>query len=61
MEAYLMCAMVPGVMLLNVFLTEGYVEFMTQETLGKIGMGVIIFALFAGIWFINAKVNAPLE
>ena len=61
MDAYLMCAMVPGVMIMQAFLTEGYVEFMTQETLGKIGMTIIVSVLIAGIWFINAKVSAPIE
>lgn len=61
MEAYLMCAMVPGVMIMQAFLTDNYVEFMTQEPLGKIGMAIIISVLVIGIWFINAKVNAPIE
>lgn len=61
MEAYLMCAMVPGVMMMQAFMTDGYVEFMTQDGLGKIGMAVIMFVVIGGIWFIKSKVGAPLE
>lgn len=61
MEAYLMCAMVPAVVVMQAVLTEGYVDFMTNTTLGKIGTAVIVTTLMLGIWFINAKVSAPIE
>lgn len=38
-----------------------YLPFMTQQQAGKIGTTVIAFILFGAIWFVNAKVGAPLD
>lgn len=60
-EAYIMVCVVPIFMLYQVCMTEGYVEFMTTTTVGQIGLAGIFAVLLGCIWFINAKIGAPIE
>lgn len=60
-EAYIMLATIPLFALYQVATNSNYIPFMTQTTIGRIGTAAIT-AIFIGVlWFVNAKVGAPLE
>lgn len=60
-EGYILIASVPAIALYQAFANEGYVEFMTQTSTGKIGSTVIISVLMGCIWFVNKKIGAPID
>lgn len=60
-EAYIMIASVPMFALYQIATNDEYVQFMTKTTTGRIGTTAIIGALILIIWFVNAKIGAPLE
>jgi len=60
-DAYIMIASVPLFALYQIAMSEGYVGFMTKTTTGRIGTTAIIGALILIIWFVNAKIGAPLD
>ena len=60
-DAYIMIASVPLFALYQIAMSEGYVDFMTKTTTGRIGTTAIIGALILIIWFVNAKIGAPLD
>ena len=60
-EAYIMVLATPVFMIYQSFSTEGYLEFMLYEEIGQAGMAGVVLVLLGCIWFINAKIGAPLE
>lgn len=60
-DAYIMIASVPMFALYQMATNDEYVQFMTKTTTGRIGTTAIIGALILIIWFVNAKIGAPLE
>ena len=51
----------PIFMIYQSFATEGYLDFMLNEKLGQIGMAGVVLVLLGCVWFINAKIGAPIE
>jgi len=60
-ESYIMVLATPIFMTYQSFSTEGYLEFMLYEKMGQAGMAGVVLVLLGCIWFINAKIGAPLE
>lgn len=60
-EAYIMVLATPIFMVYQSLSTEGYLEFMLYEELGQAGIAGVVLVLLGCIWFINAKIGAPLE
>ena len=61
MEAYVMLAFVPIVVVYSCMSQPSYIEFVTTTLMGKIGLTVIVAACLGIFWFINTKIGAPLE
>lgn len=61
MEAYVMLAFVPIVVVYSCFTQPSYLEFVTTTLMGKVGIAVIAIAVVLIFWFINAKIGAPLD
>lgn len=40
---------------------DGYIEFMTTTTMGKVGTAGVVVTLIIILWFINKKIGAPLD
>lgn len=60
-EAYIMVAAVPGFAIQQAMTNPDYIDIMTTTTIGKIGTAAILGVLILIVWFINAKLGAPLE
>lgn len=60
-EAYIMVMATPVFMAYQSFGTEGYLDFMINHSVGQAGLAGIVLVLLACIWFINAKIGAPVE
>ena len=60
-EAYLMIAFIPCTMLYNAFTNESYIPFMTQTTLGKIGVAGIFAVIVGCLWVVNTKLSSPID
>lgn len=60
-EAYIMVMATPIFMIYQSFATEGYLDFMLNEKLGQIGIASVVLVLLGCVWFINAKIGAPIE
>lgn len=52
---------VPGVLVYQTFTTEGYIDFMINDMMGKIGSAVIAAIFIGALWFINKKIGSPIE
>lgn len=60
-EAYLMIAFIPCTMIYNACTNEDYISFMTQTTLGKIGVAGIFAVVIGCLWVVNTKLSAPID
>lgn len=60
-EAYIMVMATPIFMVYQSFATDGYLDFMLHEELGQIGIAGVVLVLLGCVWFINAKIGAPLD
>lgn len=60
-DAYVMILAVPMFAVYQVLTNDEYIHFMTQTTMGRVGTAGIIGTLIAIIWFVNAKIGAPLD
>lgn len=60
-EAYIMVMATPIFMLYQSFSTEGYLDFMLHEKIGQVGLAGVVLVLLGCVWFINAKIGAPIE
>lgn len=61
MEAYIMLAFVPGVVLYQVKQDPEYIVFMTETLMGKVGSAVLAAVWLICFWVINAKLGAPVD
>lgn len=60
-NAYFIMACVPVVMVYQSFVTPGYVDFMLHDPIGKGVVAIIAVIMLLINWFVQAKINAPLE
>lgn len=60
-EAYIMVFATPAFMVYQSIQSEGYLDFMINNSVGQAGMAGIITILLLCIWFINAKIGAPID
>lgn len=60
-EAYLMIGFIPVTMAYNSLTNPDYIPFMTQTTLGKIGVAFIFTVVFGCLWVVNTKLSAPID
>lgn len=60
-EAYIMVFATPVFMVYQSFQAEGYLDFMLNNSVGQAGMAGIVTILLLCIWFINAKIGAPID
>ena len=56
-----MVSTIPAFFLFGAFTMQGYLEFMLRDPIGKLGMAVIVSVIIGAIWFINARIAAPLN
>lgn len=60
-EAYIMIAFIPVTMIYNAMTNSEYISFMTQTTLGQVGVAVIFTVIIGCLWVVNTKLSAPLD
>ncbi|EGT3641087.1 TPA: type II secretion system F family protein [Clostridioides difficile] len=60
-ESYIMVFAIPVLMLYQSFVSDGYLDFMINEKIGQIGLTGIFVSILLCVWFINAKIGAPLD
>ena len=60
-EAYIMVCATPIFMVYQSFASDGYLDFMINTPVGQAGLAGTLAVLLACIWFINAKIGAPIE
>lgn len=60
-DSYIMVSTIPAFFLFGTFTMQGYLEFMLRDPIGKLGMAVIVSVIIGAIWFINARIAAPLN
>lgn len=60
-EAYVMVMAVPIFFFYQCFFTEGYLDFMLNDPIGQFGLAGSLGVLLGCVWFINAKIGAPIE
>lgn len=60
-EAYLMIGFIPVTMAYNACTNPDYIPFMTQTTLGKMGVAFIFTVVFGCLWVVNTKLSAPID
>lgn len=60
-EAYIMVLATPVFMVYQSFATEGYLDFMINDKIGQVGIAGVVLVLLGSIWFINAKIGAPVD
>lgn len=60
-EAYIMLGSIPMFAIYQIMTNDKYITFMTQTLIGQIGTTVISGVFMGCLWFINAKIGAPLE
>lgn len=60
-EAYIMVFATPVFMIYQSFATEGYLDFMINDPVGQAGIAGVVLVLLGSIWFINAKIGAPVD
>lgn len=60
-EAYIMVGATPAFMTYQAIFSDGYLDFMINTEMGQVGIAGIIGVLLLCIWFINAKIGAPLD
>ena len=60
-EAYVMVLAIPIFMAYQSISAEGYLNFMINNRVGQYGIAGVVTVLLGCIWFINAKIGAPLD
>lgn len=60
-DALICIASIPLFMLFGIFAMEGYWEFITQEFIGKVLVAAVALIIIVLVWYINAKIAAPLK
>lgn len=60
-EAYIMVCATPIFIIYQFFTTKGYMDFMLHNQIGQIGIAGTVVVLLGAVWFINAKIGAPLD
>lgn len=60
-EAYVMLASIPMFALYQIMTNKDYVTFMINDPMGKIGTSAIVGVFVGCVWFVNAKIGAPIE
>lgn len=60
-EAYIMVMATPIFMVYQSFSTDGYLDFMLNDPVGQAGIAGVVLVLLGSIWFINAKIGAPVD
>lgn len=60
-DAKIMIFSVPMFAIYQLITNDDYATFMTKTTTGKIGTAGIIGTLILIIWFVNAKIGAPID
>ena len=60
-EAYIMLGSIPMFAIYQIMTNDTYIDFMINTDTGKIGTAVIATVFVGCIWFVNAKIGAPLE
>lgn len=60
-EAFIMLAAVPAMFLYQSLTTEGYITFMFHTFMGQVGTAFLLLVCFGSLWFINAKISAPID
>jgi tight adherence protein B len=60
-DAYIMLATIPVFFLYQASTNDEYLDFMFKTLIGQVGTSIILMIVLGSIWFINNKINAPLE
>lgn len=60
-ESYIMVLATPIFMVYQSVSTDGYLDFMLNEEIGQAGLAGVVLVLLGCVWFINAKIGAPIE
>lgn len=60
-EAYIMVIATPLFMVYQSVATDGYLDFMINDPIGQAGIAGVVLVLLGSIWFINAKIGAPVD
>lgn len=60
-EAYFMLGSIPVMILYQIAVSNNYLDFMLNNSVGKIGSAFIVGGIALCIWFVNAKIASPLE
>lgn len=60
-EAYVMLASIPMIIVYQCVTNNSYIDFMTNTFIGKIGTTFIAGIFIGCVWFVNAKIGAPLD
>lgn len=60
-EAYIMLASIPMFAVYQMMTNDSYIDFMTKEFIGQVGITIISGVFIGCVWFVNAKIGAPLD
>lgn len=60
-EAYVMVLSIPAFALFQTTTNPDYIKFMTKTFMGQVGTITILGVLIGIVWFINAKLGAPIS
>lgn len=60
-EAYIMILSVPIFAIYQIATNPDYIYIMTRTTIGRVGTAGVLGTLILTIWFVNAKLGAPLD
>ena len=60
-EAYVMLGSIPMIILYQIATNDSYIDFMTNTFIGKVGTTFIAGVFIGCVWFVNAKIGAPLD
>ena len=60
-DAYIMLGTIPLFFLYQSNTNDEYLDFMLGTFIGQAGTALILFIILGSIWFINNKINAPIE
>ena len=60
-EGYMLLGGIPAIVLYQIFFSDGYLDFMTNTVVGKVGTSIIAIIAFGAFWFLNRKIGAPLK
>lgn len=60
-DAFTLLGTIPLFAAYNIATNDEYIKFMTTTFMGQVGTLIICAAFFGSLWFINAKIGAPIE